>query len=80
MTDEAKTPFYSKCGACAHVWIIAYLPMKMIAAARVMGAVHCPKCGEGPKNIFPAKQDEGRLLDPRDVETVNAAVNCQGAN
>lgn len=36
----------AKCPICGHQWIVAYLPMYLEAAARLMKAAACPKCGD----------------------------------
>lgn len=36
----------ARCGdnACGHTWIVAYLPMQLDKAARLMQLAACPKC------------------------------------
>lgn len=36
-----------RCDVCNHVWPVAYLPMALEAAARLMSAARCPKGCEG---------------------------------
>lgn len=43
---NTRSEFWVTCPVCAHTWIVAYLPMEMAKAAKVMNAAHCPKCGE----------------------------------
>lgn len=31
---------------CAHVWVIAYLPMDLATTAKLAGRAGCPKCGD----------------------------------
>ena len=47
-----RTPWRVRCGACSHVWIALYLPMPALDAAKVMKALHCPKCSAGADQIF----------------------------
>jgi hypothetical protein len=61
MTEERK-PFWGKCSKCLHCWAIAYLPMELGKAAKLMKAASCPKCGEH-KGITVAKQNDGKLLE-----------------
>jgi len=47
MTDHpSRAEMWVTCPPCKYTWIVAYLPMEMAKAARVMKAAHCPKCGE----------------------------------
>ena len=68
IADEPKRPFWAKCWGCGHCWPAAYLPMPMGLAGKVLGKLHCPMCGEGPKKVGIAKQDNGRLMETT-VET-----------
>ena len=36
----------ARCRACDHVWIVAYLPMQIEKAARLMQLAACPKCAD----------------------------------
>lgn len=57
MADESeRKPFNARCGACAHVWAVAYTPIGLGVLANVLITAHCPMCGESSKNIYP---DEG---------------------
>jgi Zn finger protein HypA/HybF involved in hydrogenase expression len=63
-TDEAvaKKPFWGRCDACGHCWAIAYLPMPVEVAARLMQRACCPSCGG--TRIMVAKQHDGVLEEP----------------
>lgn len=67
--SEAETgqPFWVKCGACKHAWIAACLPIEAEAFADVAKQC-CPICGNGPKNVFIAKQKNGVLSEPAGLE------------
>lgn len=69
MTD-ARKPFWVECGKCRHQWSAAYLPMEVSVFAKVAKA-SCPMCGNGPKGILIAKQNDGVLTEP--------SVSTQGA-
>jgi hypothetical protein len=56
---EEKRPFWAKCSACQHCWTVAYLPMEITAACRLIGKAACPMCGDRKPMI--AKQDNGGL-------------------
>ena len=43
--DEPKNPMWVTCGKCSHYWIGLYLPMPITEAAKIMGRLTCPKCG-----------------------------------
>lgn len=62
MSEERK-PFWVKCGKCQHCWAAAYVPMEVALFARVAAKPRCPMCGNGPKNIFVAKQHDGVLQE-----------------
>jgi hypothetical protein len=57
-----RKPFWAKC-TCGHIWPVAYMPMEMMLAAKLMKRATCPACGNA-KNIGIAKQDDGVLLEP----------------
>lgn len=57
-----KRGFWAKCRACAHCWIIAYLPMEIMAACKLLAKASCPMCGDAKP--FVAAQDNGELLEP----------------
>ncbi|MDB5738833.1 MAG: hypothetical protein JWO65_2501, partial [Sphingomonas bacterium] len=42
-----------------HRWTVAYLPMEITAACRLIGKAACPMCGDRKPMI--AKQDNGGL-------------------
>lgn len=55
MTDAAdRNPFNVRCGKCSHVWTAAWLPMEASVFAKLAGRLHCPNCGNGPKQLFAA--------------------------
>lgn len=60
MTADARKPFWAMCPTCSHCWPAAYLPMEIMAAAKLMQKATCPNCGE-TKHIKIAKQDDGKL-------------------
>ena len=60
--EEEKKPFWVKCGGCKHIWTGAYLPMVAETFAKIAMRQSCPMCG-ARKNIFVAKQDNGKLLE-----------------
>lgn len=62
MTDR-RSPFYGKCTACGHAWIVHWLPMEITRAAQAMKRATCPCCGE-TKRIMVAKQSNGELEEP----------------
>lgn len=41
-----------RCDDCSHLWIAAYLPMRMALIAKLMKGIACPKCGASSKRIF----------------------------
>jgi hypothetical protein len=55
---DERNPFWVRCEPCGHHWIAAYLPMPMDKAAKVLGGLHCPNCGNGPMGIFMAMLPE----------------------
>jgi hypothetical protein len=61
--SEERKPFWVKCGKCSHCWAPAYAPMPLEEFAKATGRAICPMCGNGPKNIFVAKQKDGKLLE-----------------
>lgn len=56
MSDEPKKPLRGKCGHCAHVWTVAYLPMRLDKAAALMAAARCPNCAG--ETIFVAQEGD----------------------
>lgn len=60
---EARKPFFAKCRTCDHVWPIAYAPMELTLFAQVLIDARCPMCGADAKQITPAKQKDGVLLE-----------------
>lgn len=62
--SEDRKPFCAKCSKCSHCWPAAYLPMQIDAAAKLMKAARCPNCGNGPKGVLVAKQNNGLLDEP----------------
>lgn len=64
MSEETREPNWVKCGKCSHIWIGAYLPMEMTTFAKLLKSLRCPNCGNGPKQVFMAKQKSGKLLEP----------------
>lgn len=59
--SESKSGFWAKCRACAHCWIVCYLPMEITKAAKLIGKAACPNCGDARPLV--AKQDNGQLLE-----------------
>jgi hypothetical protein len=43
-------------------WAVAYLPMEVVKAAKLIMQSRCPMCGES-KKIFVAKQHNGTLKE-----------------
>lgn len=62
--SEARKPFWVECGKCKHQLAPAYLPMEMSLFAKATKASRCPMCGNGPKGILIAKQNDGVLTEP----------------
>ena len=57
----ANTPFWGKCDACEHCWVVAYYPIDARTFAQIVaGHSSCPKCGV-PGMV--AKQDNGTLQE-----------------
>lgn len=46
-----RRPFNVACSACKHVWAIAYLPMPLGDAARILSKATCPNCAAGVDQI-----------------------------
>jgi hypothetical protein len=78
MSEERK-PFWAKCRveACGHCWPIAYLPMDMVTAARLMKSP-CPMCGDRKPEI--AKQNDGVLQEdgapPAGKQTIAVTIGA----
>ena len=51
MDNVGKTPFWGRCGKCAHEWVILWTPMTLEKFAKLAKAQMCPKCHE-EKEIF----------------------------
>ena len=66
---EPRVPFWAKCKPCGHVWTCAHTPMMLTAMGKLLGGLHCPMCGADAKQITPAKQDNGKLLEPTAAPT-----------
>ncbi len=52
VAPKAPSVVTARCSdeACGHEWIVAYLPMQLDKAARLMMLAACPKCAnERPK-------------------------------
>lgn len=61
MTDITQPPsdrLFVTCRPCNHTWIAAYLPMDAGLMAKIMKAVHCPKCGAPAKHILWASKED----------------------
>lgn len=56
LAGKPKTPLNARCGGCQHIWPALYLPMPLTSAAKVMGSINCPACGNGPSGIFVATE------------------------
>lgn len=54
-----RSPALGHCQPCGHVWSMAWLPLPVDAAARLMKG-GCPACGER-KRIFMAKEVHAAL-------------------
>ena len=67
-TKTAQNALWAKCSACAHCWIIAYLPMEVGKAVRLAKNAACPKCGDEK----PLMASESDILQ---VEQTNGAVS-----
>jgi len=52
--SDTRSPFNVQCDKCQHVWTAAWLPMEARTFAKVTARLHCPSCGNGPKEIFAA--------------------------
>jgi hypothetical protein len=83
-------PFYvARCGCCKHVWIALHVdsPILMRTAAKVLGRLICPKCGNGPRKINWDNSAEGlhdladtlvkTLAEVHRIEAEVAARNCE---
>jgi hypothetical protein len=57
LEEPAARPVHVECGECGHWWVGFYLPQPIRIAARLMGALICPKCA--------AAADFIRLVDER---------------
>lgn len=49
---QSRSELWVTCKPCGHTWVAAYLPMEMRKVATLMEKLHCPKCGEGNKQLF----------------------------
>lgn len=67
LMNEARKPFWAKCGECSHCWPAAYAPMELAKFAQTIMAARCPMCGG--KKIVVAKQSNGKLLEPAKENT-----------
>lgn len=76
MDDEERKPFWAKCQDCGHIWTIAYTPMMLTAMAKVLKGGCCPKCGADSMRITPAKQSDGKLLEPLSSEWPSRCKDC----
>ena len=54
---EPRKRFWVRCGTCEHRWVALYTPMPLFKSARVLGSLHCPRCGQDASNIFYWKAD-----------------------
>lgn len=59
----------AKCRACAHVWVIAELPMLLEDAARQMAAAQCPRCADD-RPYLAAKSDRPPALSASGVPII----------
>lgn len=41
---KGSVPNWAVCGLCGHAWVVAYVPMKLRAFARLIGRACCPAC------------------------------------
>ena len=46
----------AKCRKCTHIWIVAYIPMRLDFVAQLGKRAMCPKCGD--KQPFVARDEE----------------------
>jgi hypothetical protein len=51
-----RKPCNARCGACEHVWALAFLPMPLEKAANVIRRATCPACGEAKKIYMAASE------------------------
>ena len=58
-SGEPRKRFRARCGACEHQWVALYTPMPLFKSARVLGSLHCPRCGQDASKIFCLKADAG---------------------
>jgi hypothetical protein len=67
---NGKTPMVVQCGSdeCSHIWVIAWLPMPLENAARVMKDARCPLCANGQVYVASTAQMEARGLQIVEVK------------
>lgn len=58
-SEQAHMSFRVRCGACEHQWVALYTPMPLFKSARVLGSLHCPRCGQDASKIFCWEADAG---------------------
>lgn len=80
MSNPERKPFWAKCADCNHCWPVAYLPMEMSKAGKLMRGLKCPMCAATGKRIVIAKQDDGWDALVGHWEEFEALAKADGAN
>lgn len=70
-----REEFWMTCKPCRHAWIVAYLPMEMAKAARLMANAACPKCGS-KKELFVASEADIAEAIIRQKAAATASVSA----
>lgn len=51
---STREPFLVRCEVCDHVWVAAWLPLRLDAMGKLLKGLCCPDCGQDASRIFQA--------------------------
>lgn len=75
----SRAPMNVRCGACDHVWAVAYMPMEVSQLARIIRAARCPNCGAGSRQMFIYQEPQSfaPMAEEREHQlALNAQISC----